>query len=160
MKKTKIFVVVAIIIVIVLAMSYLFFKPQYYSLYVKTNKTFYDYADGILVKDFWKGAFYLNVNFNDPNEHCSVGLFIKNGDKFKVLEAFSGNSDGECKAIVTESGYSLTNKEFYRIEKNFRNGSIINQMLDNKDQVYLCISDYDVTSITVDDCYKVKFEKK
>lgn len=159
MKNKKTLIITGIIVVI-LSGFYLIFKPQYYSLHVKTDKTFYDYADGILVKDFWKGAFYLNVNFDDPNAHCSVGLFIKKGDNLKILEAFGGSADGNCSAIVTESGYSLTNKEFYRIEKNFKNGNIINQMLENKEQVYLCISDYDIDSITIDDCYKVEFDEK
>lgn len=161
-KDRKLIIVSIIVIMIIVFIGYMLFKPEYYLLSVKTNKTLYDYADGILVKNFWKSSFYLNVNFDDPNDHCMVGLFIyePENDNLKLLEAFSGSDTGECQAIMTTSGYSVTNKGFYRIEKSFHNGNIINQMLENKENTYLCISDYDIYRTTIEDCYKVEFKVK
>ena len=163
MKKDKKLVFVILIFMFMgLFSGYLFFGSEYYFLSVKTNKSLYDYADGVLVKDFFKGTFYLNVNFANPDDHCMVGLFIYDPEKndFRLLEASGGSDNGECKAIKTTEGYSITNKVFYRFEKSFRNGNIINQMLENKDNTYLCIAEYDIYSMTIDDCYKVEFKKK
>ena len=85
---------------------YMLYRPKYYMLSVRNGKTVYDYADGILVKNFFKGTFYLNVNFDNPDNHCMVGLFIYDSelDDFRLLEAMGGNSMGECNAIKTSSG--------------------------------------------------------
>jgi len=141
---------------------YMLYRPKYYMLSVRNGKTVYDYADGILVKNFFKGTFYLNVNFDNPDNHCMVGLFIYDSelDDFRLLEAMGGNSMGECNAIKTSSGYSVTNKVFQRIEKSFRNGNIINQMLGNMENTYLCINDSDIYKMTIDDCYKINFKLK
>ena len=96
----------------------------------------YNYASGVLTKNVLKGSFFLNVNFDNPNEHCTVGLFIYDEDKkdLKLLESTGGiNETGDCQAIQTTSGYSVTNKTFMRREKSYHNGNIINQMVKNKE---------------------------
>ena len=135
-KNNKLIITSIVAILIFGTIVYVLFKPEYYTLSVKTDKTYYDYADGILVNDIWKGTFYLNVNFDNPDEHCTVGLFIYETDKdnLKLLESTGGISDtGECQAIQTTSGYSVTNKTFMRREKSYHNGNIINQMVKNKE---------------------------
>ena len=104
----------------------------------------------------------MNVNFDNPNEHCTVGLFIYDEDTkdLKLLESSGGiNETGKCQAIQTTSGYSVTNKTFMRREKSYHNGNIINQMADNKENTYLCISRKDIVSLSIDDCYKVEFKE-
>ena len=138
---------------------YSFFNPKYYVLEVNTGSN-YNYASGVLTKNVFKGSFFLNVNFDNPNEYCTVGLFIydEGRKKLKLLETSGGiNDTGECQAIQTTSGYSVTNKTFMRREKSYHNGNIINQMDDNKDNTYLCMSNKDVVSLTINDCYKVEF---
>ena len=140
---------------------YLLFNPKYYILEVHTGSD-YNYASGILTKNALKGLFFLNVNFDNPNEYCTVGLFIYDEDtkKLKLLESSGGiNDTGECQAIQTPSGYSVTNKTFMRREKSYHNGNIINQMDDNKENTYLCISKKDIVSLTLEDCYKVEFKE-
>ena len=161
-EKKKLFIVNIIILVMFFTIVYMLYRPKYYMLSVRNGKTVYDYADGILVKNFFKGSFYLNVNFDNPDNHCMVGLFIYDSelDDFRLLEAMGGNSMGECNAIKTSSGYSVTNKVFQRVEKSFRNGNIINQMIDNMENTYLCIHDSDIYEMTIDDCYKIDFKLK
>lgn len=160
MKKNKKLIIVSVIASLIFGLIiYGLFNPKYYTLQVDTGSN-YNFADGILVANFWKGSFYLNVNFDNPNEYCTVGLFIyeKNTDELKLLESTSRFSDtGECQAVQTPSGYSITNRTFMRREKSFHNGNIVNQMVKNKENTYLCISKNE--SLTIEDCYKVKFKK-
>lgn len=161
MKDKKIVTISIITSLVVGIIVYVLFNPKYYTLEVKTGSN-YNYASGILTKNMWKGSFFLNVNFDNPNDHCTVGLFIYDEDAkdLKLLESSGGiNETGECQAIQTTSGYSVTNKIFMRMEKSYQNGNIINQMDDNKENTYLCISKKDIVSLTIDDCYKVEFKE-
>lgn len=161
MKNKKIIIFSIVISFLIGLLVYVFFNPEHYVLQVKTG-TNYNYATGILVKNFWKGSFYLNVNFDNPNEHCVVGLFVydKDSENLKLLESSGGMSDsGKCMAIQTSSGYAITNKTFMRREKSYHNGNIINQMANNKENTYLCISSKSIYELTVEDCYKVDFIK-
>ena len=159
MKDKKIIIISIITSLVVGLIVYALFNPKYYTLEVHTGND-YNYASGILTKNALKGSFFLNVNFDNPNEHCTVGLFIYDKDKkdLKLLESSGGiNETGDCQAIQTTSGYSVTNKTFMRREKSYHNGNIINQMDDNKENTYLCISKKDIVSLTLEDCYKVEF---
>lgn len=159
MKDKKIITVSIITSLVVGLIVYVLFNPKYYTLEVRTGSD-YNYASGVLTKNVLKGSFFLNVNFDNPNEHCTVGLFIYDEDKkdLKLLESTGGiNETGDCQAIQTTSGYSVTNKTFMRREKSYHNGNIINQMDDNKENTYLCISKKDIVSLTLEDCYKVEF---
>jgi len=161
MKDKKIITISIITSLVVGLIVYTLFNPKYYTLEVHTG-TDYNYASGVLTKNALKGSFFLNVNFDNPNEHCTVGLFIYDKDKkdLKLLESSGGiNETGECQAIQTTSGYSVTNKTFMRREKSYHNGNIINQMDDNKENTYLCISKKDIVSLTIEDCYKVEFKE-
>ena len=161
MKDKKTIVISIIISLVVGLIVYILFNPHHYILEVNTGSN-YDYASGVLTNNVWKGSFFLNVNFDNPNDYCTVGLFIYEieTDNLKLLESSGGFSDnGECNAIQTTSGYSVTNKIFMRREKSYHNGNIINQMVKNKDNTYLCISKNDIVSLTIDDCYKIKFKE-
>jgi len=140
---------------------YILFNSHYYILEVNTGSS-YNYASGILTKNVWKGSFFLNVNFDNPNDHCTVGLFVYESktNNLKLLESSGGfNITGKCQAIQTPSGYSITNKTFMRREKSYHNGNIINQMIENKENTYLCISKNSIESLTIEDCYKVEFKE-
>lgn len=161
MKDKKTIVISIMISLVVGLIVYILFNPHHYILEVNTGSN-YDYASGVLTNNVWKGSFFLNVNFDNPNDYCIVGLFIYEieTDDLKLLESSGGFSDnGECNAIQTASGYSVTNKIFMRREKSYHNGNIINQMVKNKDNTYLCISKNDIVSLTIDDCYKIKFKE-
>lgn len=162
MKKNKKIVLASVITSLMLGLIvYVLFNPHYYVLEVKTGSN-YNYASGILTNNLWKGSFFLNVNFDNPNEHCTVGLFIyeQETDDLKLLESSGGfNDNGECQAIQTTSGYSITNKTFMRREKSYHNGNIINQMVENKENTYLCISKKSIESLTIEDCYKIEFKE-
>ena len=162
MKKDKKIIITSIITSIVVGLIvYILFNPHHYILEVKTG-TNYNYASGVLTKNVWKGSFFLNVNFDNPNDHCTVGLFIYEPEtnNLKLLESSGGfNVTGECQAIQTTSGYSITNKTFMRREKSYHNGNIINHMVENKENTYLCISKKDIESLTIEDCYKIEFKE-
>ena len=161
MKNRKLIIISVIMSLMVGLIVYTLFNPHHYILEVRTGSN-YNYASGILTNNIWKGSFFLNVNFDNPNEHCTVGLFIYEPeiDNLKLLESSGGfNTTGECQAIQTTSGYSITNKTFMRREKSYHNGNIINQMVKNKENTYLCISKKDIVSLTIEDCYKVEFKE-
>lgn len=104
----------------------------------------------------FKGSFFLNVNFDNPSEHCTVGLFIyePETDSLKLLEAFGViNDTNDCQG----SEYVITNKTFMRREKSYQNGNIINQMVQNKENTYLCISKDKIDNLKIKDCYKIEF---
>lgn len=139
---------------------YILFKPVYYTLEVNADN---DYATGILVKDLIHGSFYLNVDFDNPYDYCSVGIFVYEGDSnnLRLLSA-SGtiNEDKNCSANLTSSGYEITNKTFTSREYNANNGSIIKQMVKNKDNTYLCITKNSIYSkVSLDDCYKIEIKR-
>ena len=46
-----------------------------------------------------------------------------------------------------------------RREKSYHNGNIINQMVENKGNTYLCISNKSIVDLTIEDCYKVEFKE-
>lgn len=147
--------------IIVGLIIYILVSPKYYTLEVKTGSD-YNFATGVLTHNFWKGSFFLDVNFDNPNEHCTVGLFIYEEDSknLKLLESSGGfNDNGKCQAIQTTSGYSVTNKTFMRREKSYHNGNIINQMVKNQENTYLCISNKSIVDLTIEDCYKVEFKE-
>ena len=161
MKNNKIIIISGIASLIVGLIVYMVFNPKYYILGVKTG-TDYDFATGILTHNFLKGSFFLDVNFDNPNDHCVVGLFIydENTNNLKLLESSGGiNETGECQAIQTTSGYAVTNKTFMRREKSYHNGNIIERMVKNKENTYLCISKKNIISLTIDDCYKIAFKE-
>lgn len=162
MKKNKKLIITSTITSLLVGLIvYILFNPRYYILEVKTGSN-YNYASGILTNNFWKGSFFLNVNFDNPNEHCTVGLFIyePETDNLKLLESYGGfNNTGECQAIQTSSGYSITNKTFMRREKSYHNGNIINQMVENKENTYLCVSKNSIVDLTIEDCYKIEFKE-
>ena len=138
---------------------YILFNPTYYILQVKAGSD-YNYASGVLTNNMWKGSFFLNVNFDNPNDYCTVGLFIydQETDNLNLLESSGGFNDaGECQAIQTTSGYSITNKTFMRREKSYHNGNIINRMVKNNKNTYLCMSKKNIESLTIKDCYKIEF---
>ena len=160
-KNQKLIITRAITSLVVGLIVYILFNPQHYILEVNTGSN-YNHATGVLTKNVWKGSFFLNVNFDNPNEYCTVGLFIYDleTDNLKLLESSGRTNDtGECQAIQTPSGYSVTNKTFMRREKSYHNGNIINQMVKNKENTYLCISKKNIESITIEDCYKVEFNE-
>lgn len=160
-KNKKLIITSAIASLIVGLIAYILFNPHHYILKVKTGSN-YNYASGILTKNVWKGSFFLNVNFDNPNNHCTVGLFIYEAetDNIKLLESTGGyNETGECQALQTPSGYEITNRTFMRREKTYHNGNIINKMVKNKENTYLCISKNSIEDLTIEDCYKVEFEE-
>lgn len=162
MKNKKALIVTSVITSLIFGLIiYLLYNPAYYILEVNMGSN-YDYAQGVLTNNFWKGSFFLNVNFDNPNEHCTIGLFIyePETDNLKLLETTERTNDtGECQSIQTPSGYSVTNKTFMRREKSYHNGNIINQMVKNKDNTYLCTSKSSADRLTIEDCYKVDFKK-
>ena len=162
MKYNKKLIITSIVTSLVVGLIvYILFNPHHYILEVKTGSN-YNYASGILTNNFWKGSFFLNVNFDNPNKHCTVGLFIyePETDNLKLLESSGGfNDTGECQAIQTTSGYSVTNKTFMRREKSYHNGNIINKMVKNQENTYLCISNKSIVELTIEDCYKVEFKE-
>jgi len=152
-KKKYVFLILYLIILFIVGfIIYFVIKPQYYNLNVNMKKGDYDNAEGILVNGFFQDTFYLNVNFDNPNDHCSVGLFIEEDSKMKTLY-----SKQSCGAIKTESGYFITNELFSKIEKRNQNGNIIDKMLKNKNNIYLCVSKNDLDNIDKNDCYQVVF---
>lgn len=44
-----------------------------------------------------------------------------------------------------------------RREKSYQNGNIINQMVKNKENTYLCISKDKIDNLKIKDCYKIEF---
>lgn len=114
-----------------------------------------DRASGILTENFWYNAFYLNIDFDNPDNHRTVGIFILNNNKLEILEA---RGRGGNKAFVTESGYTVTNQTFRKIERN-RNGKMINKMLKNRNNLYVCISKNDIENVKIEDCNKLILTK-
>lgn len=162
MKKNRKIIFTSIITSLVVGIIvYILFKPHYYILKSKTGSN-YNFAEGVLTHNFWKGSFFINVNFDDPNDHCTVGLFIYDEDNndLKLLESSGGyNESGKCQAIQTTSGHAVTNKTFMRREKSYHNGNIVHQMVNNKENTYICVSNKTLVELTVEDCYKIEFEE-
>ncbi len=144
-----------IFILIFLPLIFLEVKTECYEIYLdknnQTNKVMYR-VNGILTKSFWHNTFYLNVDFDNPDNHRTVGIFILKDKELKVLEA---HSRGEYKGLVTESGYSVTNELLRAIEKRNK-GNMINKMLKNKDNLYICVSqNYDAENVKIEECNKI-----
>lgn len=162
MKNNKNLTILSIVMSLIVGLIvYILFNPHHYILEVNTGSN-YNHAFGVLINNVWKGSFFLNVNFDNPNEHCTVGLFIYDeySKELKLLESSGGiNGTGECQAVQTPSGYSVTNKTFMRREKSYHNGNIINQMIIHKENTYLCISKKSEESLTIEDCYKIEFKE-
>ena len=159
MKNKKLIIISIISSLLVGLIVYILFNPHYYTLEVTTGSS-YNYASGVLTNNMFKGSFFLNVNFDNPSENCTVGLFIykPETDSLKLLEA-SGeiNDTNDCQGVQTPSGYAITNKTFMRREKSYQNGNIINQMVQNKENTYLCISKDKIDNLKIKDCYKIEF---
>ena len=161
MKNKKLIIISIIASLIFAVIVYVLFKPTYYILQVNTGVD-YNYASGVLTRNTFKGTFYLNVNFDNPNYHCTVGLFIYDeyNKELNLLESSNKKSDtGECGALQTPSGYLITNKTFMRREKSTYNGNIITQMIKNKENTYLCISKNNIENLTIEDCHRVEFQE-
>lgn len=159
MKNKKLIIISIISSLLVGLIVYILFNPHYYILKVTTGSS-YNYASGVLTNNIFKGSFFLNVNFDNPSEHCTVGLFIyePKTDSLKLLEASEEiNDTSECQGVQTPSGYVITNKTFMRREKSYQNGNIINQMVQNKENTYLCISKDNIDNLKIKDCYKIDF---
>lgn len=159
MKNKKLIIISIISSLLVGLIVYILFNSHYYILKVTTGSS-YNYASGVLTNNMFKGSFFLNVNFDNPSEHCTVGLFIyePETDSLKLLEV-SGeiNDTNDCQGVQTTSGYLITNKTFMRREKSYQNGNIINQMVQNKENTYLCISKDKIDNLKIKDCYKIEF---
>lgn len=159
MKNKKLIIISIISSLLVGLIVYILFNPHYYILKVTTGSS-YNYASGVLTNNIFKGSFFLNVNFDNPSEHCTVGLFIyePKTDSLKLLEASEEiNDTSECQEVQTPSGYVITNKTFMRREKSYQNGNIINQMVQNKENTYLCISKDNIDNLKIKDCHKIDF---
>ena len=159
MKNKKLIIISIISSLLVGLIVYILFNPYYYTLEVTTGSS-YNYASGVLTNNMFKGSFFLNVNFDNPSEHCTVGLFIYEPEtnSLKLLEASGGINDmNDCQGVQTPSGYVITNKTFMRREKSYQNGNIINQMVQNKENTYLCISKDNIDNLKIKDCYKIEF---
>ena len=160
--KNKKFIIMSIITSLIFGIIiYGMFKPTYYILQVNTGFD-YNYASGVLTHNTFKGTFYLNVNFDNPANHCTVGLFIYDEElkKLNLLEASNKENDTEeCGAIQTPSGHLITNKIFMRKEKSTANGNIITKMIKNKENTYLCISKNNIENLTIEDCHKIEFQE-
>lgn len=159
MKNKKLIIISIISSLLVGLIVYILFNPHYYILKVTTGSS-YNYASGVLTNNIFKGSFFLNVNFDNPSEHCTVGLFIyePKTDSLKLLEASEEINDTiECQGVQTPSGYVITNKTFMRREKSYQNGNIINQMVQNKENTYLCISKDNIDNLKIKDCHKIDF---
>ena len=158
MKNKKLIIISIISSLLVGIIVYILFNPHYYILKATTGSS-YNYASGVLTNNMFKGSFFLNVNFDNPSEHCTVGLFIYESktDSLKLLEASGGIDDKSCQGVMTPSGYVITNKTFMRREKSYQNGNIINQMIQNKENTYLCISKDNIDSLKIKDCHKIDF---
>lgn len=159
MKNKKLIIISIISSLLVGLIVYILFNPYYYTLEVTTGSS-YNYASGVLTNNMFKGSFFLNVNFDNPSEHCTVGLFIYDPetDSLKLLEASGGiNDTSEYQGVQTPSVYVITNKTFIRKEKSYQNGNIINQMVQNKENTYLCISKDKIDNLKIKDCYKIEF---
>lgn len=157
-KKVKIKKYLLIIIALITIFVFIIYitMPKFYRMKVMNEDLFYSrYTGGILVDGFNKDAFQLTISLNNPNNICSVGLFIlENDTNLKLLESY-----GKDGAVISEDGYFNTTETFTRVEKIFQKGNIISKMLNNKDKIYLCASNKTIDELSYKDCYKIYFEK-
>lgn len=145
-----------VLMFIFLFLIFLELKTEYYDISLESGSGV-DKASGILTKSFWRNTFYLNIDFDNPDNHRTVGLFILKNENLEVLES---SESGSSKAFMTESGYAVTNQIFKRIEKRNGNGNITSKILKNMDNIYVCISKNDIENIIkVEDCHKIIFNK-
>ena len=152
--KRKITIMNIGIIILFIMLLYLCLeaKTECYTLYLNTDLKVH--ATGIMTKSLFQNTIYLNVDFNNPEVYKTVGIFVLENDTLNLLEASSGG------AYVTDEGYKVTNKTFDGIEKRNRNGNIINRILKNKDNTYLCLSkSTNQEDIAIDDCTKIEIGK-
>lgn len=159
MKKKTVY---ALLLLLVVITTYFIFKPSYYEMRVDANE---NYASGIIAKDLIHGAFSLNIEFENPDNYCGVGIYIYNrkNNTYEVVVA-NFNSSGESLSLKTDAGYDITYKNYSFIENNKDNGAKVKKIL--KNDTYLCFfkkedfntikKDYNVSK---DNCYQINIEK-
>jgi len=146
--RTKLKKFIFLFILYILLFSFIIYitSPKFYDLAVYDDNIIYTrFTKGIITDGFLKDSFSLSVKLN--KEVKSLGIFVKEkSGRLKLLEAYGGN---------------YSHAVFYRgLEKTFQNGNIIDDMLRNKDNFYLCVSETKkIEEITIDDCYKIHITK-
>lgn len=144
--KLKKFVFLFILYILLFSFIMHITSPKFYDLIIDNDVIFYTYVSkGIITDGFLEDSFFVSLKLN--KEVKSIGLFVesKNGI-LRLLEAKGGSID-----------YVI----FYRnLEKTFQNGNIIDIMLKNKDNLYVCVSeDKEIDELTIDDCYNIQVRK-
>ncbi len=111
-------------------------QPKFYKIYIDTSKDEFFHlvnTEGIMVDGLFKDSFTLATDYTYLEDYDVIDdygqvLFIGNNpENRKLLEGFSSGTF------------------FNNVEYSGREGNIINKMLENKDNIYLCFYDNEAT---------------
>ena len=154
-KNYKKRLIIAVIIILSFIMIYQLFKVRVYKLEIENKNELV--AHGTLMDSFFKDNFYLKINLNNPDDIRAIGLYIKYEDNYYIYQGTGFNNEPNNTQFIE------------KLEKGFYRGNYINELIKNKDNVYICIkkttdknwdgTDQNRFEMIDDNCYRLKLEK-
>ena len=142
---------IIMILIIIIAISYLIFAPKYYEINLIDNNSNIKELSGYFIEDSSNYTYYINVELINPESSIWSGLYTKEDNKYNVIEGYTKG--------ITEQGYYQTNRTFYD-KVNKYNDTIGKQIIKNKESLYLCFSKEYQEEMKENECFQIKLKRK
>ena len=139
------------IVMSIIAISYLIFAPKYYEINLIDNNSNIKELSGYFIEDSSNYTYYINVELVNPESSIWSGLYTKKDNKYNVIEGYTKG--------ITEEGYYKTNRTFYD-KVNKYNDTIGKQIIKNKESLYLCFSKEYQEEMKENECFQIKLKRK
>ena len=149
--KKMIILTIVMIVMAIIAISYLIFAPKYYEINLIDNNSNIKELSGYFIEDSSNYTYYINVELVNPESSIWSGLYTKEDNKYNVIEGYTKG--------ITEEGYYKTNRTFYD-KVNKYNDTIGKQIIKNKESLYLCFSKEYQEEMKENECFQIKLKRK
>ena len=139
--KTKFFLIKFIIFIIIAIMvfSLLYcnlYKRVAYLIKINGNVPHLDNYNGVIIANNKHNYFTLNLFFNKSLDKSVVGLYFYENEKYQIINASTVSNLVYDSTLFPIAHITL---QFDELPNNNEN-SIMNKILKNKDQLFICIS--------------------
>ena len=154
--KFIVFIVIAIMIFNLLYCN--LYKSLAYIVKINGNVPQLDNYNGVIIANNKHNYFTLNLFFNKPLDKSVVGLYYYENEEYKIINASTISKLVYDSTLFPKAHIILQYDEL----SNDHEDSIMNKILKNKEQLFLCISynDNNIDKLpTGENCYKLDFVK-